>query len=343
MTISLRFGWAVIAVAVAFTAMVVAAERAIPQRPPLAAGQGSEVVARAAGGAPDRGGTPSAASAPARSASPGSRSLVIEHCLVSPEADLQIPAQEAGLMVAVDVAENALVQAGTVLAKLDDRKPQLEMTAAKKEREAALAKAADDIETRYAQAAFEAEDAELEKLMAAKSKQERSVSDSEVRRVRLNRHKAELQIERSKLERQIFQFQADVHEAAVLQAQQAVERRKIVAPIDGVIVALFRRPGEWVNAGEPVAQLVKMDVLRAEGFVSAAEYDVVELADREVTVEVERAGQRRETFRGRITVVSPLVQAGNKYRVRAEVVNRAEAGHWLLRPGMSARMTVHLP
>ena len=37
---------------------------------------------------------------------------------------------------------------------------------------------------------------------------------------------------------------------------------------------------------------------------------------------------------------SPLVTAGNKYRVRAEVVNRTEKGQWLLRPGMTAAMTI---
>jgi hypothetical protein len=36
------------------------------------------------------------------------------------------------------------------------------------------------------------------------------------------------------------------------------------------------------------------------------------------------------------------VQAGNKYRVRAEVANRSEHGHPILRPGMGATMTIQL-
>lgn len=272
----------------------------------------------------------------------GRRIVTMDHCLISPVADIQVPSQESGPLVLVNVEENALVQKGQQLARLDDRKSQLEKIAAEKERDAALAKATDDIEIRYAQAAFEVEGAELDKLMAAKNRIDKAVSDSELRRVRLNRHKAELQIERSKLERQIAQLQADVHESTVKLTQEALNRRQIVAPMDGVVVTLFRRQGEWVNAGEPVLQLVKMDTLRAEGFVSAAEYDVVDLADREVRVEVELAGKRRESFTGRVTVISPLVQAGNKYRVRAEVSNRFEAGHWLLRPGMTASMTIAL-
>lgn len=266
--------------------------------------------------------------------------LVIEHCLVSADADLEVPAQEAGALAVMNVEENAVVQKGTLLAKVDDRKPLLEKLAAERERDAALAKANDDIETRFAKAALAVEEADLEKLIAAKRSLDKSVSDSELRRVQLSRHKAELQIERSRLEQKIAKYQADVHDAAVRQCDDAVNRRKILAPIDGMVVTLFRQQGEWVNAGEPVLQLVKIDVLRVEGFVSAAEFDPADIADRAVTVEIELAHEKRESFDGQITSVSPLVQAGNKYRVRAEVKNRQQAGHWLMRPGMTAKMEI---
>ena len=54
------------------------------------------------------------------------------------------------------------------------------------------------------------------------------------------------------------------------------------------------------------------------------------------------ASGRAARFNGAVVFISPLVQAGNKYRVRAEVENRTENGHPLLRPGMSATMTIPL-
>ncbi len=53
---------------------------------------------------------------------------------------------------------------------------------------------------------------------------------------------------------------------------------------------------------------------------------------------------RGQTVRlpGKVVFVSPLVQAGDRYRVRAEVENRQQNEHWLLRPGMSASMTIHV-
>ena len=38
-------------------------------------------------------------------------------------------------------------------------------------------------------------------------------------------------------------------------------------------MAVQKQPGEWVQAGEPVLRIARMDLLRVEGFVSAAEYN----------------------------------------------------------------------
>jgi multidrug efflux pump subunit AcrA (membrane-fusion protein) len=88
-------------------------------------------------------------------------------------------------------------------------------------------------------------------------------------------------------------------------------------------------------------QIVRMDRLRVEGFVAASEWNVDELVGREAIVEVELARGQRERFAGRVTYISPLVTAGGKYRVRAEVENRLSNDEWLLRPGMTVSMTIH--
>jgi multidrug efflux pump subunit AcrA (membrane-fusion protein) len=89
-----------------------------------------------------------------------------------------------------------------------------------------------------------------------------------------------------------------------------------------------------------VLQVIRVDRLRVEGFVSGAEIGPDEIAGRPVTVEVQLAAGRTARFSGKVVFVSPLVQAGDKYRVRAEVENRSENGSPLLRPGMSATMTI---
>jgi multidrug efflux pump subunit AcrA (membrane-fusion protein) len=89
-----------------------------------------------------------------------------------------------------------------------------------------------------------------------------------------------------------------------------------------------------------VLQVIRIDRLRVEGFLNATEVSPEEVADRPVTVEVQLAGGKTARLNGKVVFISPLVQAGDKYRVRAEVENRAENGHPLLRPGMTAMMNI---
>jgi macrolide-specific efflux system membrane fusion protein len=255
---------------------------------------------------------------------------------------VQVPALEEGALTSVAVVEGEYVAAGQLLATVDDRQPQLARLAAELERDAALAKAQDDIEVRYSEAALAVAAADLERALAIDRKSPGGVTQQEIQKLQLAKHRDELQIERSKLEMKVARMNADVHQAAVRSAEDAVARRRIVSPIDGVVVTLFHETGEWVAAGEPVLQVVRIDRLRVEGFLSASEFGPEAIAGRSVTVEVPLAQGRVGQFPGKVVYISPLVQAGNKYRVRAEVENRADNGHPLLRPGMTATMAIEL-
>jgi multidrug efflux pump subunit AcrA (membrane-fusion protein) len=273
-------------------------------------------------------------------ANPGQ--VQIPHGLVSLIEDIQVPALEAGALIGVEVAEGEYVAQGQLLAQIDDRQPKLDKTAATLERDAALAKALDDIEVRFSEAAFAVATAELERALSIDRKSPGGVTQQEIQKLQLAKHRDELQIERSKLEMRIAKMNADVHQAAVASAEDAVARRKIVSPIDGVVVTLFHERGEWIAGGEPVAQIVRIDRLRVEGFLSATDVSPADIAGRPVTVEVQLSRDRSDRFAGKVVFISPLVQAGNKYRVRAEVENRTENGQPMLRPGMSAAMTIQL-
>lgn len=286
---------------------------------------------------------PVAAARPAPLAAlPSSREAQITHCLVSLIQDVEVPALEAGALTSVSVVEGQFVTAGQLLAQIDNRQPQLDKRAAELERDAALAKAADDIEVRYSEAALAVAAADLDRALAIDRKSPGGVTQQEIQKLRLAKHRDELQIDRSKLEMRIGKMNADVHQASVQAAEDALQRRQIVSPIDGVVVTIFHDRGEWVNAGERVIQVIRIDRLRVEGFLSATELSPGDIAGRTVTVEVPMTGGRTARLAGQVVFISPLVQAGNKYRVRAEVENRSENGHPVLRPGMTANMSIQL-
>jgi macrolide-specific efflux system membrane fusion protein len=275
-----------------------------------------------------------------QSLQPQGNTVTISPALVSLIEDIEVPALEAGALTSVEVSEGEFVARGQTLARIDDRQPKLDKLAAELQRDAGLAKAQDDVEVRFSQAAFAVATAELERALSIDRKSPGGVTQQEIQKLQLAKHRDELQIERSKLEMRIAKMNADVHQAAVASADDAVQRRIIASPIDGVIVTLFHERGEWVAAGQSVAQVVRIDKLRVEGFVSATDVSPIDLAGRPVTVEVQLAQRGTARFTGQVVFISPLVQAGNKYRVRAEVANRIENGQPVLRPGMTAAMTI---
>jgi macrolide-specific efflux system membrane fusion protein len=266
----------------------------------------------------------------------------IQHCLVSLIADVDVPAEESGRLIAVHVGEGVVVMRDTLLAQIDDRQPQLDKFAAEMNRDAALARASDDIEVKYAEAQFDVADTELVQKEQINASSPGSIPVTEIRRLRLTRRRAELQIDKSKLDLKVAKMTADVEQAAVSLAEENIRRRKVTSSIAGEVIEMYRHVGEWVSAGDPVARVIKMDELRVEGFLSTRDYDPGEVATRPVTVEVELARGRRAQFQGQIEFVNPLVLSGDKCRVRAVVKNRVENGHWLLRPGTSAAMAIHL-
>lgn len=261
-------------------------------------------------------------------------------CLVYLIEDIQVPALEAGPLVKIHVKDGDVVEHGQILAQLDDSQPKLQKQSAELERNAAIAKASDDIDVRFAEATLAYSNAELQRLLAVERKSAGSITVQEVEKAKLAKHRDELQIEKSKLDRKVAQMTADKHQADVQAADLSVARRQILAPISGEVATVYHEQNEWVNAGEPVVQVVRMDRLRVEGFVSASELNVDEISGKQVVVEVELARGQRQRFAGRVTYISPLVTAGGKYRVRAEVDNRLVNDEWLLRPGSSASMTI---
>lgn len=280
---------------------------------------------------------------PAQSADP-----VIDRCYVQLIDDVLVSGEEAGRLVdlrdeqgrVIELQDGAPVQRGMRLAQVDDRQPRLELKAAAAELRAAQARSESDIEVRYADAAYRVAQAEYDAALDANRRVAGTVPRSEQRRLELTQHRALLQIDRSKMEQTVTQLNTDVRQAAVEAAEAAILRRRIESPIDGIVLAVLKRPGEWVQVGEPVVRVARMDRLRVEGFLSAADYNASEITGRPVTVQFELARGRIQTLPGRVAFVSPLVQAGNRYRVRAEVENRQESGEWLLRPGMAAEITI---
>jgi multidrug efflux pump subunit AcrA (membrane-fusion protein) len=271
-----------------------------------------------------------------------SSQAIVPDCQVLLINDVDVPAEAPGRLLEMNVTEGGRIEKGMLAAQIDDREPLLQKVAAQLERDAAHARANDDIEVRYSIKAFEVAEAELNRSLEINRRNAGSIPAAEIKRQQLERTRAELQIDRSRLDLKVAEMTANVQNAAVQAADDAILRRRILVPFNGQVLQIYRQTGEWVAVGEPVLRVVRLDRLRVDGFIDGLELNVAEIANRPVTVEVELARGRKEQFRGQVVFVNPLVQAGARYRVRAEVENRVEDEQWLLNPGAMAKMVIHL-
>jgi len=285
------------------------------------------------------------ATEPSRPATPPAASgkgPVLENCRVELIQEVQVPGIEAGVLMSLEATEGMDVRAGMLLGHVDDREPDMQRKISQLKHDAAKAAAESDIDIRFARAAADAADLEYEMDKKAIDRIKGAISGVDIIKVKLAAIKAKAGVEKSIVDHRQLEYEADTKGAEVKAADLSIERRQIRAPFDGVVTNVYRHPGEWVAPGDPIIKVIQVDRLRIEGSLSASEYDPPEIDGRPVTVEAKLAHGRTVKFTGKVVFVSPLVSLAGDYVVFAEVNNRQENGLWVLSPGLSATMTIHL-
>jgi multidrug efflux pump subunit AcrA (membrane-fusion protein) len=262
--------------------------------------------------------------------------------IVKAAGQVKLSAEESGVLVHLAVQEGDEVQKGQKIGQIDDREPQMQKKAANYQLEAAKKRYLDDVDIRFAEAAADVAKADYEMILEANRRAEQAIAQTEVRQAKLTWDKMILSIEKSRHEKELAKYEAYTKNAEVQAAELAIQRRVITAPVHGKVEDLSRKQNEWVNPGDVILKLFRLDTMHVEGAVAQSQYDPHELEGCEVTVDVEMARGRKETVRGRITKVSSIVRFDGMYNVRAEVPNRQEHGSWMLRDGLPATMTIHL-
>ena len=267
--------------------------------------------------------------------------ITVPGCVLFPDEEVQVPAQEDGVLMKILVREGQQVAKGDLLVQIDDIVPRMQYNVAYYKLEVAKEQALNDIEVRYAKAGLDVATAKLRRSLNSIAITRKSVSDDVIDEQRLEKEKFRLSIEKADKDLKVAALQKGVSEAELRAAEANVKRRKIIAPLDAEVVELKSHEGEWVKVGDIVMRLVRLDLLRVHGSLDAKTSSPAEVQGRPVQITVALANGRQETFQGKIVYVKPLVEGG-AYEVRAEVQNRKDGDFWLLSPGQSAEMIIQL-
>ena len=145
----------------------------------------------------------------------------------------------------------------------------------------------------------------------------------------------QLEMKDAQLEHGIASLTAQRMATSVDVAMEKLDRHQMKSPLTGVVVEKLHHVGEWVEAGEPVLRVIRLDTLFVEGYVAATLVDQT-FRGHEVSVTSETR-EGTVTVVGHIVFVSPEIDPVNgQVQVRAEIHN----AQLKLRPGQQVQMVI---
>lgn len=250
--------------------------------------------------------------------------------------EAETPAREPGLLTKILVKEGQMVAEDDVLAQIEDVDARFNKRRAELEAQIAREEAGNDVDVRTAKKAAVVATNEWQRAQKIADLNPNAISQSEVENRQLTSEKADLEVERAERDFRMAKVNLAVKENELDFAEERLERHAITAPLAGMVVEVHRRRGEWVEPGEKVFRIVRIDRLRAEGFVDAGQVRADWLGSP-VVMTVRMGESRMQQFAGTVVFVSPEIDPVNgQVAVWAEVENK----DLLLRPGLRATMTV---
>lgn len=271
--------------------------------------------------------------------SPGPKaSIRLENALLKTIESIQIAAEVPGLLTAVPVTEGDLVKVGTELARVRDDAVRLQVEHAKVQVESVRRKQKSDIDLRLAMKSAAVVENEFRRAENANRLVSNTYPQNEIDRLRLVAERGLLEIERAKHEQELMALSVVLAENDYRQSLELQSRHRVLSPANGMVVLVEKHVGEWVEPGTKLIQLVRIDRLRIEGFISAQEA-IRNLRGASAKAEV-LVGTESILVDGKVVFVSPDANPVNgQVRVFLEIENPKHA----LRPGLKVAATIANP
>ncbi len=255
--------------------------------------------------------------------------LQVEGAILKTIEATTLAAAVPGTILELHVKEGDVVVAKQALGKIKDEAVRLELTQLKTQIELSRRKQANDINRRLAEKGKQVADNEHQRALNANARVPDTYPINEIDRLKLVADRAQLEVERALLEQELAAFDVSLALGNYRKSYELYMRHQIVAPADGVVVAVEKRIGEWVEPGTDLLRIVRTNPLRVEGFIMATDIHG-DLMKRSAVISLV-GGASEDSVLGRVVFVSPDVNPVNsQIRVFIEVEN----ADGKLRPGM---------
>ncbi len=224
-------------------------------------------------------------------------------CVIKPSQTVDLGSPVPGQLDTVFVDRSDAVTAGQVVASLDARLERANLAIAR-------FKAVSDTELSLRKAAFAIDHRAEKRLSSLAASNVASAHDLDraVRDARLSNWR--MKIAQDDLHLQVLEQ---------MRAETALDRRRIRSPIDGVVVARLRNPGEYIE-DQPLLRIVKLDPLHVEAILPMRLFGKIRPGmQASITPEYEEISNLKAT----VALVDPMGDAASgTFGVRLTLPNR---------------------
>ncbi|MBQ6109030.1 MAG: HlyD family efflux transporter periplasmic adaptor subunit [Thermoguttaceae bacterium] len=269
----------------------------------------------------------------------------VENGLIIPIYEVDVPAEEAGVLMKLYITDFQHIKADDLIVQIDDRQAKMAVNVAEAKKEYAEIQMKNNVNVRYAMAARDVANAEVLQADEANHKVPNTVPVVEYNRLILSRTQATLQIEQAEQEIKMAGENYKVAKAELEAAQLDQTKFEVHSPHDGVVMELYRKEGEWLKPGDPILHLVQMNPIRYS-FRIESTTPPESIFNQAVTIYVPTLDK---TFQGKVMYIKPSHDIGDMYQVWVDIENQwqdfqnldgteKQKGYWILQPGMRAEV-----
>lgn len=233
-------------------------------------------------------------------------------CRMDPEAELNLGFGSPGLILDLLVETGDTVQAGTALARQRDEIERIR-------RDLLITRLASTHDIAAQEARISLMQSKLDRARALAA---RDVgSEAQLEELEYEHELAKIGLQQAITDRQI-------REKELALAEAELERKLLSSPVDGIVLDVFRKHGEYAERNDPVVKLGVLDPLRIRAFPDVALFGKLTAGD---LVRVRPQPPFEGEFEAAVTHISPEVDpASRTFMIMAELPNpgnRLPAGH----------------
>ena len=267
------------------------------------------------------------------------REIVLDGAILKTIESTSVSAQVAGILSTLNAKEGTKVKEGTEVGRVRDSVVRLQTEKSMVSYEIANKKQSNEIDKLLALKNRAVADNEYQRAVAANKAMKNVYAVNELERLKLLFDRTVLEADRADYQQGMATLEVSLAEIEHRQNIVLLQRHRILAPCDGVVVAVDKRVGEWLEPGTVLLKIVRTDKLRIEGFLQAVDA-APELLGATATVYLDGTTPTIETT-AEVVFISP---DANPLNTQVRVFLEIDNSKGLLRPGLRPRTVIkHLP